>query len=552
MIGISWGGFNGLQVAALRPPELKAVISICSTDDRYGGDIHYMGGCLLVDNFTWGASMFAIAPTPPDPAVVSERWRDMWLARLESGGTYIADWHQRQRRDKFWRHASICEDYSAIQTPVYLVGGWTDPYHTSLFRMMANLECPKKALVGPWGHLYPNFAQPRPQIGFLQESIRWWDKWLKGKETGIMDEASLRCYMQETVSPQRHHNYRPGRWVADASWPSPNVEYQIRGLAPGRLVKGASSSEELLSVCSPQTVGFAAGKWLVFGPYPEGPDDQRIDAMGSLVFDTAAHDQPLELLGAPVLRLRVASDKANALLAATLSEILPNGSTTRLSYGLLNLTHRESDDSPVHLQPGKSYDVTLKMNECGQRISKGNRLRIALSTSYFPIVWPSPEAATLTFDCSRCTVELPTRSSSPHDADLRPFEPAENATPLPIKVLRVARQSNVLQTDLNTGVVTVCYDSDGGSYLNLNTNWCYGTHETVTCSIHPDEPLSARVEQRFRKEYGLGVPNLSIAGWLTMRATPTHFHIAARIDAWEDQSELFGRDYSWSFLRDHV
>jgi len=192
MIGISWGGFNGLQVAALRPPELKAVISICSTDDRYGGDIHYMGGCLLVDNFTWGASMFAIAPTPPDPAVVSERWRDMWLARLESGGTYIADWHQRQRRDKFWRHASICEDYSAIQTPVYLVGGWTDPYHTSLFRMMANLECPKKALVGPWGHLYPNFAQPRPQIGFLQESIRWWDKWLKGKETGIMDEASLR------------------------------------------------------------------------------------------------------------------------------------------------------------------------------------------------------------------------------------------------------------------------------------------------------------------------------------------------------------------------
>jgi putative CocE/NonD family hydrolase len=110
MIGISWGGFNGLQVAALRPPQLKAVISLCSTDDRYAGDIHYMGGCLLVENFTWDASMFAIAPTPPDKTVVGDRWREMWLARLESGGTYVAEWHGRQTPDAFWRHASACED----------------------------------------------------------------------------------------------------------------------------------------------------------------------------------------------------------------------------------------------------------------------------------------------------------------------------------------------------------------------------------------------------------------------------------------------------------
>jgi hypothetical protein len=144
------------------------------------------------------------------------------------------------------------------------------------------------------------------------------------------------------------------------------------------------------------------------------------------------------------------------------------------------------------------------------------------------------------------------RTSSPDDADLKPFPPAENATPLPTEVLREPRQSNVLQTDLDTGVVTVCYDSDGGAYRNTNTDWCYGIHETVTCSIHPDEPLSARVEQRFRKEYGLGVPNLIIAGWLRMRATMTHFHITARIDAWEDDMHLFGRDYSWDLARNHV
>ena len=84
MWGISWGGFNALQVAAHRPPALKAIITVCSTDDRYADDTHYMGGCLLLGNLNWGANMFAIATKPPDPEVVGERWRDIWLERLET------------------------------------------------------------------------------------------------------------------------------------------------------------------------------------------------------------------------------------------------------------------------------------------------------------------------------------------------------------------------------------------------------------------------------------------------------------------------------------
>lgn len=147
MIGISWGGFNGLQIAALQPPELKAVISICSTDDRYDNDVHYMGGSLLVDNFLWATTMLAINGTPPDPAVVGDKWRDMWKQRLEVE-PYMEEWHRRQRRDSFWQHASICKDYSAVKCPVYLVGGFRDPYHNSIFRMMQHLTCPKKALIG--------------------------------------------------------------------------------------------------------------------------------------------------------------------------------------------------------------------------------------------------------------------------------------------------------------------------------------------------------------------------------------------------------------------
>ena len=202
MIGISWGGFNGLQIAARRPPELKAVISLCSTDDRYADDVHFMGGCLLVDKLAWGSTMFAINATPPDPALVGDKWREMWMDRLEGSGFWLEEWHRRQRRDDFYKHGSIAEDYSAIQCPVYLVGGWADGYSNPIFRMLANLHCPRKGLVGPWAHKYPNFALPGPQIGFLQECLRWWDKWLKGIETGIMDEPMVRTWVNDPVRPK--------------------------------------------------------------------------------------------------------------------------------------------------------------------------------------------------------------------------------------------------------------------------------------------------------------------------------------------------------------
>ena len=71
MMGISWGGFNGLQVAALQPPALKAIVTLCSTDDRYSDDIHYKGGCLLNENMGWSATMFAYSSRPPDPLLAA-------------------------------------------------------------------------------------------------------------------------------------------------------------------------------------------------------------------------------------------------------------------------------------------------------------------------------------------------------------------------------------------------------------------------------------------------------------------------------------------------
>jgi putative CocE/NonD family hydrolase len=437
IIGISWGGFNGLQIAARRPPELKAVISICSTDDRYEEDIHFMGGCLLVDKLAWGSTMFAINATPPDPALVGERWRDIWFQRLEGSGFWLEEWHRRQRRDDFYKHGSVCEDFSAIQCPVYLVGGWADGYSNAIFRMLAGLKVPRKGLVGPWAHKYPHFALPAPQIGFLQESLRWWDKWLKGVETGVMDGPMLRVFMQDTAPPATWYAERPGRWAAEESWPSLRIEPTAYPLAPGRLAApGAYVDEQPLSICSPQTVGLWAGKWCAYGLDADQPGDQREEAGGSLVFDTEPFAEMVEILGAPVLDLDVAADRPNAFVAAVLSEVLPDGAATRISYGLLNLTHRDSHEDLKPLELGRRYKVRIQLNECGQRISPGSRLRLALSSAYWPVVWPSPEPVMLTVTAGASRLELPIRPPRAEDTNLPDFEPAEGASPLRRTVLR--------------------------------------------------------------------------------------------------------------------
>jgi putative CocE/NonD family hydrolase len=228
MMGISWGGFNGLQVAARRPPALKAIVTLCSTDDRYRDDVHYMGGALLTAGLDWASFFFTAMCHPPDPALVGASWRSTWLQRIENVPLFLETWMRHQRRDAYWRRGSVCEDYSAIQCPVYAVGGWTDGYKNAIPRLLERLRVPRKGLIGPWAHAYPHFALPGPQIGFLQEILRWWDYWLKGIDTGVMDEPLLRAWMTESVKPASRHEALPGRWIAETSWP-PN------GLSPCRL-----------------------------------------------------------------------------------------------------------------------------------------------------------------------------------------------------------------------------------------------------------------------------------------------------------------------------
>lgn len=227
MFGISWGGFNSLQIAALAPEPLKAIVTVCSTDDRFDNDVHYMGGSLLaVDMHAWAATMLAFASRPPDPLYAGEGWRDQWLSRLGAVEPLLHTWLSHQTRDAYWRHGSVCEDYAAIGAAVLAVGGWHDPYRDTVLRLVSALPADRvRGLIGPWSHQYPDRGlPPGPAIGFLQETLRWWDHWLKGKDTGVMSEPLLRSWISESHPPATTYPTLPGRWVGDPSWPSPNVD----------------------------------------------------------------------------------------------------------------------------------------------------------------------------------------------------------------------------------------------------------------------------------------------------------------------------------------
>ncbi|HET6704503.1 CocE/NonD family hydrolase, partial [Amycolatopsis sp.] len=165
MMGISWGAFAALQVAARKPPSLRAIVISSFTDDRFADDMHYMGGCLLSDNVAESGTMFAYATLPPDPAVVGERWREMWLERLENCSLWIENWLGHQRRDDYWRHASVSENYSDVQVPVLASSGWADGYSNAVIRLLAHLDVPRRGLIGPWSHKYPHLGEPGPAIG---------------------------------------------------------------------------------------------------------------------------------------------------------------------------------------------------------------------------------------------------------------------------------------------------------------------------------------------------------------------------------------------------
>ncbi|MFH9585956.1 CocE/NonD family hydrolase [Streptomyces luteogriseus] len=557
MMGISWGAFAALQVAARRPPSLKAIAIASFTDDRHADDMHYMGGALLSDNLAEAGTMFAYGTCPPDPAVVGERWREMWHERLENTEPWVLEWLRHQRRDDYWRHASVCEDYTSVRCPVLASSGWADGYSNAVTRLLGNLDVPRKGLIGPWSHKFPHLGEPGPAIGYLQELVRWWDHWLKGVDNGVMDGPMLQAWMQDSVPPSTSYEERPGRWVGEPHWPSPHIRPVTHPLSrhtigPAQDTSAAASEAgAAMTVRSPLSVGQFAGKWASYNAPPDLPYDQREEDGGSLVFDSEPLTEPVEILGSPSVELDLSVSEPVALVAARLSDVSPDGAATRVSYGILNLTRRDSTESPEPLEPGRRYRATVPLNGVAQAFPPGHRIRLSLSTSYWPLAWPAPKPALLSVHEHSSTLTLPVRPlDEPDEVPSSPFGEPEGTAPLAMTQVTPPEERWDVKRDLidYRSELDIVKDRGTVRFEDIGLESGRRAHERYTAVA--DDFTSVGGETTWTMRFRRDDWDVRVVTHTRLTCDETDFFVDATLDAYEADRRVFSRTWNEKVPRD--
>ena len=526
MRGISWGGINSLQTAAQAPPALKAIMPMGFVDNRFDDDAHYVGGCLEYENYRWGCGFKGVMAEPPDPAIVGPQWQKMWQQRLDATPAILETWTSHQRFDSYWQRNTIALDYSRIKCPVYAVSGWLDPYSKAVGTLLANLKVPRKALIGPWGHVFPN--QPTPiALEWAQEEVRWWHHWLKGVDTGIMNEPMLRAYMP--YATQSEDPQFPGRWVAEQTWPSPRTQSSVLYLNDGARLSASAGQRKNIKYVADKVVGTAKSHWM-----PAKIGEQSADDKNSLVFDSAPLERDMEIMGYPVVKVRVSADVPVAKLAVRLNEVLPSGESWMVAYGILNLTHRNSLEHPVALKPGEFYNVEVKLYPTAHRFKKGSRIRTAISESLWPLVWPSPQVATLEIEQGGSSLTLP----------VRPAPAAEAAFTIPIIRAPAPAQNALKQTGPDaSGKITLGADRPGraappqevtGTILKNGGSEYYEIVQT--------DPNTCLWRQQNIAGFKRGDWDCTVTSGFELTSTAEEFHLREYTRAQKGETQIFERE----------
>ncbi|WP_054952438.1 CocE/NonD family hydrolase [Flaviflexus massiliensis] len=564
MFGISWGGFNSLQLAALRPDPLKAIVTTCSTDDRYDNDVHYFGGSLLaVDMHAWASTMLAFESRPPDPRVWGDDWLDQWKERLNGMEPYLDEWLAHQTRDEFWKHGSVCEDYDSIDAAVMAVGGWYDPYRDTVLRLIDNLSQRGKnvrGLLGPWAHQYPDRdIKPGPHIDFLGETLRWWDHWLKDEDTGVMEDPLLRTWITNPLPAETHYDEIPGRWVAEQSWPSPQITPTKHDLGGSNITPPVHDGAAFIH--SPQNTGTGSGRYFPYGNTADLPTDQREDDGRSTTFDIPV-TETFEILGNGSVDLRVKSPTEKGQIYARLVDVAPDGSATLVTRGNLNLTAREGRDKVVPMLEDW-VDVSFPLTGIGYRFTKGHTLRLSLSTAYWPWIWPQAKAEGLYVDPTHSSLTLPHRTIpvagseqekldssvsfgspvQPVPLDVEYPEAGRAGSRRPERLIShdVAAKETMLQADPNYGGTRIYPDGLHFTEDSVERYW-----------INWDDPTTARTEAEWivaleRPEIGW---KASLTADTRIRCDEENFYTQSVVTCYADEDKIFEKEWTRTIPRE--
>ncbi|MBN2408134.1 MAG: CocE/NonD family hydrolase [Candidatus Aminicenantes bacterium] len=406
MWGISWGGFNAIQVAMRRPPALRAILAAMATDDLYHDDIHYIDGVFHVDEWAFWFDHSKAIPQSPHYLLDEGYFRD----RFESYPgllTYL----KQQRDGDFWRKNSLRRQYDKIQVPCYLIGGLLDGYRDSIPRMLENMIVPIKAELGPYNHSWPDDGVPGPNYEWRREAVRWWDHWLKDRDTGVLEDPRLALFLRDSHPPDPGLDMTPGTWI-HTEWPIPGTGWKKFYPAEDHRLLAAPGKSGEVSLAYVPGYGINSGLW-----WGEPTGDMRPDDAGSLVFDSPVLEKDFVIAGLPRVRLRVAADVPLAHWAVRLEDVLPDGRVSLVAGGLINGAQRQSRLHPEYLEPGKSYDLEFDLHFTTWTYRAGHRVRLAVTNSLFPMIWPTPYPmmTTLTIGIEETQIALPVIPPGPYE-----------------------------------------------------------------------------------------------------------------------------------------
>ncbi|MFC4273905.1 CocE/NonD family hydrolase [Achromobacter aloeverae] len=545
MIGKSYGATVQWQVAGKAPPHLKAIIVRSGSNDMYE-DTAYPGGCRRPWRFEFFApNMNAYNFAPPDPMLTGADWSRVWQQRLDGSQPWSLNIFRHDTDSGYWRGKSIKGNFQDVGCAVYLIEGWADWYAYAELDAFRELNAPKKVVIGPWGHYYPEekFALPGPRIDTRIEYLRWFDHWLKGIANGIMDEPPVTVFVRQWQQPSLLTLNEPGHWHSDTNWPpaaSRTVGYYLDPASAG--LAAQAPEDGAVSYDYRPTVGMASGRVGLGSTSPWGmPTDQRIDDAYAACFTTPPLDAPLALLGQPQAVLFVSSSAEVAYFNVRVCDVAPDGTSRLLSQGGRLATHRAGHDRPEPLAPGEIYELRVTLRDLAYEIAPGHRLRIAVSSADFQNAWPTGMPARNTIHCGAAhpsRVELTLLPAGGPRQDPPSFAPSPH--PLPA-ASEVPKATYTLTHDLAADTVVCTLGATGD-----------GTVRRSDYTVSNRDPARASIvaEVRYRAPH----PNMAIDIESNCQTTSTRseFTHAAQVTIRIEGKVHFQKSWAESVPRNHA
>lgn len=536
MTGISYGGFTSLLLAGRNPPHLTAIAPMFFGEDRYANGDHFRGGLLGLwfDLGYYGTYLAAFNHLPPDP--LEEGWEERWVERLEANEPYMLLWLRNQVDGAFWRGGSIIDVVDEIRCPALLIGGFRDAYPSGPFRVYPRLCGPRRLLVGPWNHAVPDIAIPGPRVDYVREIVAWFDRWCgRGAAAADDDGAPLTVFMQRWQDPDPRRVEAVGDWRGEADWPPAGaIARRLHPRADGVLGAGPDRGVDL--VRHEPAAGSTSGLFCYMSFGQSG--DQRLDEALSRTYTTSPLEEAVSVLGEPLARLRVRSPVDVLALVVSLSAVAPDGRSLLVTRGVLNATRRDGLGEPRALRPGEWVDLDVRLDATGFVFEPGSRMRLSLTTSDWPNLWPTPQAGTAELDLAGTWLDVPV---VPEGSPLAP-QPLAAAPERDMRPATVPRRWTVTR-DLATGVSRFevgfgrRYTGDAGT-RTIDRAF------SLTAEVDPADPGSAWARGRHRSRISGDGFDVESQATSTMRSVGDHFDVVIEVEVARDGRPFWSRTWT--------